>query len=131
MGRQFRPPRAGTGTMLVTPRAVAVSSTLVAIPNYGVTDVTTWAAGDYVLAPPEEGVRKTIVSVTSTSVARVIRSATDASVKIGHGGATQIQAAASTGSWCIVLLGINSTQWAVENQYPPATTVNVAVIATS
>lgn len=131
MGRQYRPPRRGQLNKLVSPQVVTSSSTAIAIPNYGITDVSAWAAGDYVLDSPDEGVRKTILSISSTSVARVIRSATDASVKIGSQGATQLQFGATTLACCVVLIGINSTQWAIETAYPPVSTAGSIVIATS
>ncbi len=137
MGRQFRPPRRGGGwqsgldTAFTSPQVVSASSTKIAIPNYGATNLSTWAAGDYVLDAPEEGVRKLLFSVSSSSVARVIRCATDASVKIGTGGATQITAGASTLAWAVELLGVNSTQWAILNVSPYTTVAASPSIGTS
>jgi hypothetical protein len=122
MGRQFRPPRRGSGTKFVTVQVPTSSSTAIAIPNYGVTDLSTFTAGDWVMDAPEEGVTKTLVSVSSTSVARVIRMATDASVKCGNGGATQITFSATTVDQCVRLLGINSTRWVIEYMTPVAST---------
>lgn len=132
MGRQFRAPRRGSGDKFVTiPIVTGVSSTNVAIPNYGVTDLSTFAAGDWVLDAPEEGVQKTLLSVSSTSVARVIRMATDAAVKVGPGQATQITFSASTLDQCVVLRGVNSTRWCIESIYPVAATAAGLAFGTS
>jgi hypothetical protein len=131
MGRQFRATRRGSGDKFVTlPSVTGVSSTRVVIPNYGVTDLSTWAAGDWVLDAPEEGVQKTLISVSSTSVARVIRMATDASVKLSNSG-TQITFGASTIDQCVVLRGVNSTRWCIESVYPVAATAAGIAFATS
>src|SRR5512139_486996 len=141
MGRQYRPPRRGpdspaglagmTHMPIVTPSVVTSSSTVIAIPNYGATDISTWAAGDYVLDAPAAGVVKTLFAVSSTSAARVIRAATDASVKIGLGGATQITNAASTVAFSVTMMGVNSTQWVVLSAFPVASTGAGVAIATS
>ena len=74
MGRQFRPPRrvssgipgVSYGGMPVTaPNVIVNSSTVIAIPNYGMTDLSNtalWTAGDFVLDAPDAGVRKVLVS---------------------------------------------------------------------
>jgi hypothetical protein len=131
MGRQFRNPRRGSGDKFVTiPISNGVSSTAIAIPNYGVTDLSTFAAGDWVLDAPEEGVQKTFVSVGATSVARVIRMATDASVKLSNAG-TQFTFSATTIDQCIVLRGVNSTRWCIESVYPVAATAAGLAFGTS
>jgi hypothetical protein len=131
MGRQFRATRRGSGDKFVTlPSVTGVSSTRVVIPNYGVTDLSTWAAGDWVLDAPEEGVRKTFISVSGTSVARVIRMATDASVKLSNAG-TQFTFGATTIDQCITLIGVNSTRWCIEQVYPVAATAAGIAFATS
>jgi hypothetical protein len=130
MGRQFRSPRRGNGEKFNTIQVPAVSSVAAVIPNYGVTDVSTWAAGDWVLDAPEEGVQKTFISVTGTSVARVIRMATDASVKVSNAG-TQITFGASTIDHCVVLRGVNSTRWCIESIYPVAATAAGLAFGTS
>jgi hypothetical protein len=131
MGRQFRPARRGSGDKFVTAATVTgASSTLVVIPNYGVTDLSTYAAGDWVLDAPEEGVRKTLISVSSTSVARVIRMATDASVKCGN-GATQITFGQTTIDQCVTLVGVNSTRWCIEQVYPVAASAAGLAFGTS
>jgi hypothetical protein len=132
MGRQFRPARRGSGDKFVTAATVTgASSVLVVIPNYGVTDLSTYAAGDWVMDAPEEGVQKTLISVSSTSVARVIRMATDASVKVGGGGATQITFGQSTLDQCVVLRGVNSTRWCLESVYPVAASAAGLAFGTS
>jgi hypothetical protein len=120
VGRQYRAPRRGGGDKFVTlATVIGVSSVVVQIPNYGVTDVSTWAAGDYVMDAPEEGVEKTIVSVTGTSAARIIRSATDSSVKFAN-GLTSLVFGASTVDMSITMVGVNSTRWCVTSASPVA-----------
>lgn len=131
MGRQFRAPRRGSGDKFTSYQIPAASSAYIAIPNYGITDVSTWAAGDYVLDAPEEGVRKAFVSVSSSSVARVIRCATDASVKLGNGGATQFIFGATTIDQCLRMVGVNSTRWCIESIYPVAATAAGITFGTS
>lgn len=134
MGRQYRPPRrgpnspaglAGASHMPITvPYVVSASSTVVAIPNFGATDLSTYGAGDYVLDAPDAGVVKTLFSYTSTAAARVIRGSTGTNITFGNQGFTQIQSNNSTSPWCVMLLGVNSTQWAILSGYP--TTVSTA-----
>lgn len=141
MGRQYRPPRRGADSPaglagmshmpIVAPYVVSASSTVIAIPNYGATDLSAYAAGDYVLDAPAPGVVKTLFSYTSTAAAKVVRASTGTNVTIGNQGFTQITFG-STSAQCVQLLGVNSTQWAVLNGYP--TTVSTAAspaIATS
>lgn len=136
MGRQFRSPRSG-GSNVVAPAWGYVGSIqnpscrATAIPNYGVTDISTWAAGDYVLDAPVEGVLKTFVSIQGTSAARVIRGSTAASVKFGSTAHTQLNIGGSTVACCITLLGYNSTQWLIMSAHPVATTGAGFVSATS
>jgi hypothetical protein len=130
MGRQYRAPRRGTVNKFVTiPAVIGVTSVVVQIPNYGVTDVSTFAAGEYVLDAPEEGVEKTIISVSGTSVARVIRSATDGAVKFGN-ALTSIVYGASTIDMCITMVGVNSTRWAITSVYPVAATAAGLTLST-
>lgn len=114
MGRQFRPPRSGEVKKLVTP-LVSASSTLAVIPNYGITDISTYAAGDYVMDAPVEGVDKTIVWASSSSAAVVVRMSTGTSVKVGHTAATQITFGLTTCDCAARLVGLNSTRWALVN----------------
>lgn len=134
MGRQYRPPRRGPNSPsglpgashmhMTAPYVVSASSTIVAIPNYGATDLSTYAAGDYVLDSPDAGVVKTLFSYTSTAAARVIRASTGTNITFGNQGFTQIESGNSTSPWCVMLLGVNSTQWAILSGYP--TTVSTA-----
>lgn len=112
MGRQTRSPRAGSADKFVSPNVVTSSSVAVAIPNYGVTDVTTWGAGDYVLDAPDEGVRKLLVQTSSTATSRVIRCSTGTSVKVNNQLGTQITLAATVDQ-SVGLIGLNSTRWLV------------------
>ena len=126
MGRQFRAPRRAGGHVafaqvlpFVGPDVASSSSTAIAIPNYGVTDVSTWAAGEYVLDAPDKGVVKYIVSNSTTNLARVIKLSTGASVSVqtnpvttGASGNTQITFN-GTADQVMCLLGINSTHWSV------------------
>lgn len=124
MGRQYRTPRQGELSKLVTGNVIAASSTAVAIPNYDITDLSTYAAGDYVMDAPSEGVRKTLVWASSASAAVVVRLSTATSVKAGHTGATQITFGLTTSDGCAVLIGLNSTRWAVESMIVPSTLAN-------
>lgn len=141
MGRQYRSPRRGPDSPaglpgashmpITAPYVVSASSTVIAIPNYGATDLSTYAAGDYVLDAPALGVQKTIVYCTSSSGNVVIRGSTGTSVKFNGGGATEIRSSGSTVGWAVQLLGINSTQWAVTGAWPINSTSSGATIATS
>jgi hypothetical protein len=118
MGRQFRAPRRGNLNKFVTPAPViGVTSLVIQVPNYGVTDVSTWAAGEYILDAPEEGVEKTIISVSGTSVARIIRTATDASVKLAN-GLTSLVFGQTTVDVSITMVGVNSTRWCITSAAP-------------
>lgn len=128
MGRQTRTPHSGEVAKFVSPNVVTSSSALVAIPNYGVTDMSTWAAGEYVLAAPDEGVRKTLFSVSSSStVYPTIRLSTGTSVKIGNQLATQI-AFPATVDTVVVLLGVNSTRWLLESASPPIAANSTGIV---
>lgn len=121
MGRQFRPARQGgadkrAGGLTQTFATVnGASSTAIRIPNYGYTDLSTYAAGDYVLDAPSEGVHKTLVWASSSSAAVVVRGSTGTTVKMGHSAATQITFGLTTTDCAAELLGLNSTRWAVVN----------------
>jgi hypothetical protein len=119
MGRQFRAPRRGNSEKFNSLQVPAVSSLVSVIPNYGITDMSTWAAGEYVLDAPEEGVRKTIISVSGTSVARVVRSATDSSVKFAN-GLTSLVFGQTTVDVSISMVGVNSTRWCITSASPVA-----------
>lgn len=132
MGRQFRAPRAGgSGTpgsyieeTLAYPTP-ASSVGRVQIPNYGFTNLSTFAAGEYVLDAPVPGVYKTFVWASSSSTAVVVRLSTGTSVKAGHTGATQLTFGLTTTDGWAQLLGINSTRWAVTNITIPSTLASV------
>jgi hypothetical protein len=117
MGRQFRAPRRGASVKFNSLQVPAVSSLVSVIPNYGVTDMSTWAAGEYVLDAPEEGVVKTIISVSGTSVARVVRSATDSGVKFAN-GLTSLVFGQTTIDVSITMVGVNSTRWCITSANP-------------
>lgn len=125
MGRQYRSPRAGSYSPVaggygkfVSPQVVSSSSTAIAIPNYGVTDMSTWTAGEYVLDVPEEGVRKILFRGSSTTTTFVtVRGSTAQTVSFDLAGNTKLQLVATT-DVVIELLGINSTRWAIVNMEP-------------
>lgn len=121
MSRQLRTLHAGSSEPFVQP--TVASSTSLVIPNYGVTDVSATTAVEYTLAPPEAGIMKTIISLSSGSTARVVRGSTAATVKFNNQGGTQITFNATVDS-CVRLLGVNSTRWTVLSSYPPGLAVN-------
>lgn len=129
MGRQYRSPRRGgsgsAGQTLPASYLNSASSTLIAIPNYGVTDLSTYAAGDYVMDSPDTGVVKTLVWASSSSAAVVVRLSTGTSVKAGHSAATQITMGLTTCDCYVQLIGLNSTRWAIAAVTIPSTLANV------
>lgn len=110
MGRQYRSPRAGSGDKFTSPNVVSSSSVVELIPNYGVTDMTTWGAGDYVLGAPDEGVHKWLIQTSSTAASRIIRMSTGTTVKLNNQLGTQITMAATVDQ-AVHLIGVNSTRW--------------------
>jgi hypothetical protein len=125
MGRQFRPPRSGNIVAFASPTITAASSVITAIPNYGYSDLSAYAAGDYQLAAPDIGVRKTLVRASSTSAAVVVRLSTSGTVSAGTlatTAGTQFTFNATVDQ-VLTLIGVNSTHWAIESMYPP-TAVN-------
>lgn len=125
MGRQLRnlPSNEGEGEQVPLTNN---SSGKITIPNYGWSMLDSTAATEHVLDPPAAGVRKTLCSVTSTSVAVVVRGSTGTSVKFGNQGDTQLTFAATV-AMAVDLLGVNSTQWVITGHYiTPATTGLVA-----
>jgi hypothetical protein len=135
MGRQFRSPRVAgkvdggsfrefVGPVPGSSSAVANLSHPHTIPAYGVTNISTWAASTYFMAPPVEGALKTIVSYSSGSAVRWIKASTGATVNVGGiGGSastanTSIIFSDSTVGQCLTLLGLNSTMWAIVSVYP-------------
>ena len=145
MGRQFRAPRRGGSGVpsaarpYIGPATVTSSSVNTVIPNYGVTDMSTWAAGEYVLDAPAEGVLKTFVCAsTGTSATKSIRlsPSTANNVTITYGtpttgasGNTQINFA-STLDCCLTMMGQNSTHWFLVSVHPALNSTGTSVLST-
>ena len=129
MARQLRTLREGEQSLEVS---ATTGTTALTIPNYGVTELPSTAANTYVLAPPVEGVRKTLYSVTTTSAAVVVRGSTGTTVNFGNQSATQITFNATV-DMCVELLGLSATRWLVVNVNPETAAVNSTgvVIGTS
>jgi hypothetical protein len=147
MGRQFRSPRergvaAGDFREFVgpTPGSTEANATMGGphvIPSYGVTDISTWGASTYYMAPPTQGCMKTIVSHSSAPAARVIKLSTNKTVTIlypgattGASGNTHIAVAASTLDTCLTLMGLNSTHWLVVSVHPALNSTGTAILST-
>ncbi len=130
MGRQFRTLRRGGGmTQFVAISSTLASSAAEVIPNYGVTDITDCPAGDFMLAPPDVGVRKTLICSASAAAARVIRFSSSGTVSAGTlatTAGTQVTFNATVDQ-VLVLVGRNTTHWVIESMYPP-TAVNATGI---
>ncbi len=145
MGRQYRSPRAsgpasGSGHFreFVNPTpttdvgADGGAAPTFLIPAYGVTNISTWGASTYVMAPPAEGVMKTILSSNPSSAAcaaRVIKLSSGNTVTVGYvgpttgtGGNTHLSFGASTADICLTLMGVNSTHWSIVSIHPVTTT---------
>lgn len=131
MGRQFRSPRRGTGGVMTAPYVIpstlegpaATTGHTISIPNYGITDLSTFAAGEYTMDAPEAGVRKTLVRAVAGSSGVVVRFSTGKTVSAGTlatTAATQVTFNA-TNDCCIVLIGQNSTHWFVESMWSSIT----------
>jgi hypothetical protein len=124
MGRQFRTARrAGGDRPFVAANTTGASSAAVAIPNYGITDVTNIGAVDIVLDAPETGVQKTLICSASAAVARVIKFSSNASVSCGTLATTagvQVTMQATV-DMCLTLIGRNSTHWVIQSVYPAST----------
>jgi hypothetical protein len=145
MGRQYRSPRAkgavGDGVREFVgpvPGSSVVTLNLGAahtIPSYGVTDISTWAASTYLMAPPTQGCMKTILHHGPTSAAgaaRTIKLSTDNSVTVryctpttGTAGNTHILIGNATADVCLTLMGVNSTHWIVYSVFPVTTASSV------
>lgn len=128
MGRQARTLRVGETSLEVDP-LTGLSSGKITLSNYGVSNLASTAATEYVLDPPVEGIRKTLYSVTTTSAAVVVRGSTGTSVKFGNQGATQLTFAA-THAMVVELLGLNSTQWLISGHFMAADTTGLVVAST-
>jgi hypothetical protein len=130
MGRQTRTLPAGEVKKIVSG---TTSATVIGIPNYGVTEISS-AANTWTLAPPAEGVRKILYAQGVSSAARVVQLSSDAAaaVKVGNQAATRITFNATV-TQVVELLGINSTQWVVISASPETAAVNSTgiVFATS
>lgn len=138
MGRQFRSPkerglsgvyhREFVGPVPGSSEAVASLAHPHTIPSYGVTDISTWAASTYYMAPPTEGCMKTIVHCGPTSAAgasRTIKLSTGNTVTVryvgattGSAGNTHLVIGACTGDVQMTLMGHNSTHWIVMSVFP-------------
>jgi hypothetical protein len=116
MGRQLRTLPSNEGEKLI---AGTTSASVVTIPNYGVTEITS-GANTWTLAPPTEGCEKTLYALGVSSAARVVQLSTNAAaaVKVGNQAATRITFHSTVGM-CVRLLGINSTQWVLVSVDPP------------
>lgn len=144
MGRQFRNPRARTAAAerefvgpvpgsSVTDLNLGNSGHV--IPSYGVTDISTWAASTYLMAPPTQGCVKTILHHGPTSAAgasRTIKLSTGNTVTVryctpttGTAGNTHIVIGNATADVCLTLLGVNSTHWIVQSVFPVTTASSV------
>lgn len=129
MGRQLRTVRTGNGGEFRDDIVSATTGTTsVSIENYGVT-VLTSGANTWTLAPPSSGVHKYLVSIASSSAARVVQLSTDgaATVKVGNQSATRVTFN-STVEMCVHLLGINSTQWTLVSANPDFVAANTTGI---
>ncbi len=124
MGRQLRTKREGESKLFV---GATTATSVASIDSNGVTLFDTTAAKSYVLAPPAEGVRKTLVCNSPTSAAVTVLLCTDgaASVTVGSTASTRITFNA-TAEAVVDLVGVNATRWAVVSVYPD----NVAANAT-
>ena len=148
MGRQYRTPRApgvtgGHFREFVGPTPGSTVATLNlggahTIPSYGVTDISTWGASTYLMAPPEQGCMKTILSRSSSGAARVIKLSTANTVTVGYNtpttgasGNTHLSFGASTADVCVTLMGADSTHWVIVSAYPTtASTGFVGIVST-
>lgn len=124
MGRQQRTLPSNEG-YLKTNVLTRGSSTVATIPNYGVTVLTTDLGTDFVLAPPVEGCRKTLImNQATTGVLVRCNVAGSTGVIFGSTGPTVIEFDAA-GDKSVELLGINSTQWHIISIRPVSTAINV------
>jgi hypothetical protein len=137
MGRQYRSPKqagsvgGGHFREFVGPTPPSSVGLVDQIPSYGVTNISTWAASTYFMAPPSEGVMKTILSSNPSSAAaaaRVIKLSSGNTVTVGYvgpttgaSGNTHLSFGASTADFCVTLMGVNSTHWAIVSVHPVTT----------
>jgi hypothetical protein len=147
MGRQFRSPRApGLGGHFrefvgPVPGSTVAEANLGhahTIPSYGVTDISTWGASTYFMAPPTAGCMKTFVSHSSAPAARVVKLSTGNTVTIlypggattGASGNTHISFAASTLDTCLTIMGLNSTHWMLVSVHPALNSTGTSILST-
>lgn len=125
MGRSQRTPAVNEGAAKVNV-LVRGSSTVATISNYGLTVLTTDLGTDYVMAPPTEGCRKTLImNQATTGVFVRANVAGSTGIIFGSTGPTVIEFDAA-GDKCVELVGINTTQWHVTNIRPATTAVVLA-----
>lgn len=133
MGRQFRSPRRGSGVSNVQPFTIPTTvDQTISIPNYGVTDLTTYAAGEYTLDAPEFGVRKTFIKAAGATASSgvVIRMSSGKTVSVGVGSTagTQITFNTTATDTAVVLMGLNSTHWITESMYTGLTILTTGIV---
>jgi hypothetical protein len=125
MGRQLRTLPANEGEKLISG---TTSASVVTIPNYGVTEISS-AANTWTLAPPVEGCEKVLYALGISSAARVVQLSTNAAaaVKVGNQSATRITFNATVAQ-CVTLRGINSTQWLLVSADPPIAANSTGIV---
>jgi hypothetical protein len=108
-----------TGPDMLT--SLSSSGGTLGIPNYGMTVITSTAAGDWAMSPPVAGCRKIIVLMPATAAGdRVVRLSTASSGDTitalnatgGVATITELNFNATSGM-AIELVGLNSTQWKI------------------
>jgi hypothetical protein len=125
MGRQYRTLPSNEGSKLISG---TTSASVVTIPNYGVTEISS-AANTWTLAPPVEGCEKVLYALGISSAARVVQLSTNAAaaVKVGNQSATRITFNATVAQ-CVTLRGINSTQWLLVSADPPIAANSTGIV---
>ena len=141
MSRQYRPPRrgsgagqgGGSGSMAFTNASPDVSasgsSTVIAIPNYGFTDISAGISTEYVLDAPDKGSRKTIFCGSSTTSARIVHLSTGKTVSCDLVG-SMTMTFTTTVDVIVEMYGISSTRWTCVF-YPPASTAGTVILTTT
>lgn len=124
MGRTFRSLKEGMTDLRQS--VTRASSTVATISNHGVTLLTTAPGTDYVLAPPAEGVRKTLLmNQATTGVFVRACPAGTTGITFNATGADAVIEFDAAGNKSIGLLGLNSTAWQVLWRHPATTAINV------
>ena len=138
MSRQFRTPHRGGGSgqgagmqIVDTPIGVANagSSSLIAIPNYGFTNLTAGISTEYVLDAPDAGSRKTLFCGSSTTSARIVHLSTGKTVSCDLVG-SMTMTFTTTVDVIVEMYGISSTRWTCMF-YPPASTAGTVTLTTT